>query len=1175
MRLLKTDKLDRLELVDVVESVTPTYAILSHTWGDEEVTLQELQSLSRGRWSRAISQSASAIQAKQGFAKIRNAAALAAKNGYHYIWIDTCCIDKTSSAELSEAVNSMYRWYKQACICYAYLEDVAYVSGETFYEICRGSRWFTRGWTLQELIAPKDVQFYAQSWEYLGSKLLSQDVRSSLAKLTGVNIRVLESIVDPGDTSIATRMKWASHRQTTRPEDVSYCLMGLFNVNMPLLYGEGREKAFVRLQEEILKGSSDHSIYIWRRSDPSPDETLSGLLAESPQYFSHVENYKPMPPSILKSSNIWNMTNQGLQLALFLQQYFNEDDLPINDEYYAVLECTIRRKDEVQYWSPAIRVKRLYGDQFARVKPHIVENVMTPSFGTEQSTGAYEILFVKQAPLYSIPQFMVSLQHTPSCGLSAVWPEKNWDEDAGTLFTTLHDYPISGLFRFSAPYIGLGVDCAVGLERKPGGGWGAWHILRLSTIETLDEAVNSANEYRTSLVSQEYSQVSGPSDELDIQWRAEVRDPRIQITLREAIIHGRLYHLIEAKVAHEAQPNKILVSELSSDSRSIDSHTRSPIEEQRVLSSEISSISEDSDNEFTFWPSWKPHFATYRRPARKWRKGSNGNAKAIKTVLQPKIENLFESITTPNLVEQYLGFMAEESTDEERRFQVRLAWPHNPFRDIEGLRIWGEDDSQTQLMQACLNGQLQDSEMREMGGESTSRADYTHDQLLNSTTRRHSWPLGSPFFSLDCGGFKPIHWAAIGGHVGTIQALLENGANLESLTDKGWTPIELAALFGHFRAVQCLGRNCNSRTRMMELLSVGINVLGESPLHMALSHVATVSGSEATALVEILENMDDPGLFFNPNCYGETPLHRLVASGPIGHQQLDDIIMGKVLSYTTLLQLSANARDHASRSVLWHAVCAGSASIVARLLHIDETQALVRDWMGLTPLHVACRLGHAQLVKILLRSGADQDATTMTPGLTATHYAALYNHSACLRELVSHGVNVHKENVGLASFRPIHLAAANGNSECFEVLRDAAGYDPSWMCTHYIILRFSNPRGGAPIDRPKLVRCHNNADYLATRFLGAPAPPLYSAISELSDTSSESSPMSSPKPLPPLLPETFPGLSPEANDSPAPEVLLPHQTSLEVLDKAVAERLLIRSESSNTPTKDTIISGSA
>ncbi|KAI0095561.1 heterokaryon incompatibility protein-domain-containing protein [Nemania sp. FL0031] len=600
MRLLKTDKLCRLELVEVIESTTPAYAILSHTWGDEEVTFQELQSLSHRRWSRAILKSASMIKAKKGFVKILNAAALAAKNGYQYIWIDTCCIDKTSSAELSEAINSMYRWYKQAWICYAYLEDVEYAGGDAFYEICRDSRWFTRGWTLQELIAPKEVHFYAQNWEYLGSKLSSQSVRSSLSKITGVDARVLESIVDPKDTSIATRMKWASHRQTTRPEDVSYCLIGLFNVNMPLLYGEGKGKAFVRLQEEILKGSNDHSIYIWRQSNLSANEILSGLLAESPGYFSEVENYKPMPPSILKSSNTWNMTNQGLQLSLFLQQCFDEGGLQIKDEYHAVLECTIRRKDEVYYRSPAIRVKRVYGDQFARIRPHIVESVITPSFGTDQGTGAYEVLFVKQAPLYSIPEFMVSLQHTPSPGLSAVWPEKNWDEDNGTLFTTLHDNPVSGLFRFSAPSISFGIDCAVGLERKLGGGWGAWHILRLSTNETLDKAVNSANEYRKLLVSQEYSHVLDPPGELDIQWRGEVRDPRFEITMRETVFHGRLYHLIEAKVTPEAQPSKMLAFELSSNSPSIGPHIRPPVEEQPVLSAETSSISEDSDHELTF-----------------------------------------------------------------------------------------------------------------------------------------------------------------------------------------------------------------------------------------------------------------------------------------------------------------------------------------------------------------------------------------------------------------------------------------------------------------------------------------------------------------------------------------------------------------------------------------------
>ncbi|KAI0517902.1 HET-domain-containing protein [Xylaria bambusicola] len=302
MWLLNTDKLDRPKLVQVPEESAPRYAILSHTWGKEEITFQDIQELSRREWSRAVSQTAMTIQKKKGFIKIRRAAAIAADHGYNHVWVDTCCIDKTSSAELSEAINSMFRWYRQASICYAYMEDVKHGyhdrKGGLFSLLCRNSRWFTRGWTLQELIAPEDV-----------IKAHDGYIRVSLAQITGIDVRVLEGIIQPSEISIASRMKWASQRETTRIEDAAYCLMGLFDVNMPLIYGEGT-KTFIRLQEEILKSSSDHSMFAWKAPETGSNEALTGLLAETSQYFADVGNYRPMPPSASRGSATWSTTNQ-------------------------------------------------------------------------------------------------------------------------------------------------------------------------------------------------------------------------------------------------------------------------------------------------------------------------------------------------------------------------------------------------------------------------------------------------------------------------------------------------------------------------------------------------------------------------------------------------------------------------------------------------------------------------------------------------------------------------------------------------------------------------------------------------------------------------------------------------------------------------------------------------
>ena len=183
-------------------------------------------------------------------------------NGYRYIWIDSCCIDKSSSSELSEAINSMYAWYRDTDICFVYLADVPdspfsalSAPGSPF----RTSRWFTRGWTLQELIAPRRIVFLSQAWSAFGTKVT---LKKPLEEITGISGEVLLCEVALDQISVARRMSWAAARETTRIEDRAYCLFGIFDVNLPTLYGES-DRAFQRLQEEILKRIPDQSFFAW------------------------------------------------------------------------------------------------------------------------------------------------------------------------------------------------------------------------------------------------------------------------------------------------------------------------------------------------------------------------------------------------------------------------------------------------------------------------------------------------------------------------------------------------------------------------------------------------------------------------------------------------------------------------------------------------------------------------------------------------------------------------------------------------------------------------------------------------------------------------------------------------------------------------------------------------
>lgn len=274
------------------------YAILSHTWREgEEVTFEELGT--------------EAAKSKSGYCKIQQACCIAAEHGISYIWIDTCCIDKRSSSELSEAINSMFTWYKNSEVCYAYLEDVHF-DGSDF----ANARWFTRGWTLQKLIAPGKVFFYSANWTRLGYKSYGelhhsgQNLLPQISRITGIDERALEKSRFLPAFSIARRMSWASQRETTRIEDEAYCLMGIFGINMPLLYGEGRD-AFVRLQEEIMKTSTDHSLFAWTANSWFPT-VPEGLFARSASDFKNAADIVAIGDDL----DPYVLTNKGLAIRL-------------------------------------------------------------------------------------------------------------------------------------------------------------------------------------------------------------------------------------------------------------------------------------------------------------------------------------------------------------------------------------------------------------------------------------------------------------------------------------------------------------------------------------------------------------------------------------------------------------------------------------------------------------------------------------------------------------------------------------------------------------------------------------------------------------------------------------------------------------------------------------------
>lgn len=235
MRLLRFDNRGELCLTeDLSNEEIPCYAILSHTWGNEgdEIKLQEL--------NEGLDKS------KTGYKKLQLCGEQARKDRLDHFWVDTCCIDKTSSSDLSKNLNLMFRYYQNSSKCYVYLSDVKTTKSEQEFT---ESRWFTRGWTLQELLAPRTVEFFSCEWQYLGSRAT---LETWIQRTTQVPLDALRG-ADLSNFDQDERMRWTIGRATKEKEDKAYCLMGIFGVSMAPRYGEGENAALARLKNKIRK----------------------------------------------------------------------------------------------------------------------------------------------------------------------------------------------------------------------------------------------------------------------------------------------------------------------------------------------------------------------------------------------------------------------------------------------------------------------------------------------------------------------------------------------------------------------------------------------------------------------------------------------------------------------------------------------------------------------------------------------------------------------------------------------------------------------------------------------------------------------------------------------------------------------------------------------------------
>ncbi|KAJ2995919.1 hypothetical protein NUW58_g1143 [Xylaria curta] len=425
------------------------YAILSHTWGwrDEQTgkwahKADEVTYSERHNFRDPFDQSLDPNK-RRAYQKIYYTCRRALDLGCDYVWIDSCCIDKSNSAELTESINSMFRWYSEAHVCLVYLVDSC--SQATAWEDYTldpyrqlydkdGSpcRWFSRCWTLQELMASRNLEFYDSEWSLIDTLRVKDSTNSDrfgckISEITQVDAEAFLGEVPLWEYSIEAKMSWAARRRAGRPEDLAYSLLGLFDIHMPLIYGEGARAAFQRLQREIIKSTPDLSILAWHTEQSHPERQFCSALADSPSQFRfHRRICRLMPESH------HTMTNKGIQMTSVLQQVQTTQ----GERYFLCLEDQGGSSQLV-----GIFLRKIGYDLFRRVDGRLAEIEV---FMVHQSTHR-ATFYITISPQQENPEFPGpndgSIHIPPFYPVCDVVPEASWDCESRTLLGSMpcHD----------------------------------------------------------------------------------------------------------------------------------------------------------------------------------------------------------------------------------------------------------------------------------------------------------------------------------------------------------------------------------------------------------------------------------------------------------------------------------------------------------------------------------------------------------------------------------------------------------------------------------------------------------------------------------------------------------------------------------------------------------------
>jgi hypothetical protein len=815
MRLInvKTLKLD-----EFLDDKVPPYAILSHTWGkdSEELTFRNVEA-------------GDIDKPGVGSIKFRGCCKQAEEDGLGYVWIDTCCIDTTNLVELSGAINSMFRWYRQASICYAYLSDVPSDGsprkpGSKF----QSSRWFERGWTLQELLAPANLRFYNSEWHRLGTK---GDMCAIIEKITGIRRQFLLGIEELRNASVAQRLSWAAQRDTTRKEDLAYCLLGIFDVTMPMIYGEGGSQAFLRLQEQIMRTTRDDSILAWGlslkglSSSGSTQITPGRILAAAPSDFvncGHIVSRKffATPSSSLDIS--------GGSLRAYLSLLTTS-----TGETIGLLKCGPEHDTQKVVGIPLIAAtSNEPSDEYFRPQGRC--STLLPNASSDVLVKVIHIRNEHQSRIEDRRHWLNVDTGEIDLELIDVEPQSRWHKERALIEMSTEPsgdtiHPTLVRFRHKEE---KSRDFVIVLEFKlqESGVQPRYHVVTCSRDTRLEELAE-----KFIYITQAFGKQSASNGVLNLQ-----------VTLEPVTIH-QMFIIRLAAILHPPEVTVDLTKELQQFNMKLEFVRM--LEEERQNALEEEGLNQKAEEKSAILERVKRDLQVVEDGLRKLEERrrllteelQNGTLEMdqLKSSLK-EIKGRQENVSKQRLqtqihLDRHWDSKSDALEPEARLYHTPLGWAAvNGDRGIvkhlldTGADIDSKDkDGRTPLSGAAMKG---------------------HEAVVKLLLEK-----GADIDSKDKVGRTPLMWAAMNGHKAVVKLLLENGAEVDSKNKDGWTPLLWATKNRHKAVVKLL-------------LEKGANIDSKDKDGRRTLSRAAENGHEA--VVKLLLDVD------SKNKDGQTPLSR-------------------------------------------------------------------------------------------------------------------------------------------------------------------------------------------------------------------------------------------------------------------------------------------------------------